>query len=423
MSVTITTALRKISSLKKRIWGLQGGQGAGKTYSVLTLMINHAIKHPNKEIYIASAELSKMRDTVIKDAINILRAFNKYKEVQCTGISFGQPRIDFPNGSFIRFLGLDKEDVGKGLRSDIMFVNEANKVNFETYRELTSRAKKIIIDFNPNESFWFHKEVANREDCNFLILTFLDNEYLSKEEVLEILNYKKNGYLNTDLEDYDLPSNVKSEYWANKWRIYGLGQIGGVEGRIFFWKPINYYEFVKINAPSIYTVDWGKQDPFAIGEMKYFDGQLINHELNYKSENEWFAKLTSSELAQITGRDGDGFVTWMFDRLDIPKNAVIVCDSNRPEKIKSLRRAGWEYAVAVDGSSKKILDGIDLLHNLDVYYTDTSQNIEFEQKVYCWDTDKNDNPLEKPKDLNNHHIDRIRYGAMYWQKKGIIRKL
>ena len=423
MSVTVTTALRKISALKKRIWGLQGGQGAGKTYSVLTLIINHAIKKPNKEIYIASAELSKMRDTVIKDAINILRSFNKYNEVNCTGISFGQPRIDFPNGSFIRFLGLDKEDVGKGLRSDIMFVNEANKVNFETYRELTSRAKKIIIDFNPNESFWFHKEVANRDDCDFLVLTFLDNEYLSQEEVNEILNYKNKGFLDPNLEDYDKPNNIKSEYWANKWRIYGLGQIGGVEGRIFFWKPINYHDYLKINAPTIYTVDWGKQDPFAIGEMKYYDGQLFNHELNYKSENEWMSRLTTSEISQIKGRDGDGFVTWMFERLSIPKNAIIVCDSNRPEKIKSLRRSGWEYAVAVDGSAKKILDGIDLLHNLDVYYTDTSYNIEFEQKVYSWDKDKNENQLEEPKGINNHHIDRIRYGAMFWQNKGVIKKI
>lgn len=423
MSVTVTTGLRKISGLKKRIWGLQGGQGASKTYSVLIIIINHLLSNGNKEVYIASAELSKMRDTVIKDCVNILRSFNIFDEIITTGLTTGQPRIDFPNGSFIRFIGLDKEDVGKGLRSDLMFVNEANKVNFETYRELTSRAKRIIIDFNPNESFWFHKEVKPREDCEFLILTFRDNEYLSKEEVSEILNYKFRGYINPDLEDYDKSDNIKSEYWANKWRIYGLGLIGGVEGRIFYWKPMNYHEYLQINAPKIYTVDWGKQDPFAIGEMKYFDGQLINHELNYKSENEWFKTLTTTQLAQIKGRDGDGFVTWMFDRLNIPKDAYIICDSNRPEKIKSLRRAGWEYAVAVDGSSKKILDGIDLLHNLDVYYTDTSHNIEFEQKVYCWDKDKNDNPLEKPIDQNNHHLDRIRYGTMWWQNKGLIKRL
>ena len=65
----------------------------------------------------------------------------------------------FSNGSFIKFIGLDKADIGKGLRSDIVYINECNKVNFETYRELTSRAKRIIVDFNPNNKFWFHDEV------------------------------------------------------------------------------------------------------------------------------------------------------------------------------------------------------------------------------------------------------------------------
>lgn len=423
MEVTTTTGLRKISSLKKRIWGLQGGQGAAKTYSVLIILINHAFRFKGKEIYIASAELSKMRDTVIKDAVNILRSLNLHNKVILTGLTSGQPRIEFYNNSFIRFIGLDKEDVGKGLRSDIMFVNEANKTKFETYRELTSRAKRVIIDFNPNERFWFHSEIQPRDDCDFLLLTFRDNEYLSKEEVAEILNYKKRAYLKPDIEDYDISSNIRSEYWANKWRIYGLGKIGGVEGRIFYWQKIEYHKFLSIDAPVIYGVDWGKQDPFAIIMAKYLDGELYLHELNYKSENEWFKSLTAFELSQIKGRDGDGFVTWMFDKLNIPKDANIICDSNRPEKIISLRRAGWEYAQAVDGSSKKILEGIDLLHNLDVFYTDSSPNIDNEQRVYCWDKDKNDNPLEKPVDRDNHTIDAIKYLARHWQKEGLINKL
>lgn len=408
-----TTALRRISGLRKRIWGVQGGQGAGKTYSILILIINHASSKPDKEIYIVSAELSKMRDTVLKDFINILNIIGLKPSI--TGVTHGSPRIDFPNGSFVRFIGLDKEDVGKGLRSDLVFVNEGNKTNFETYRELTSRAKRVIIDFNPNAKFWFHKEVQPRKDCDFLILTFLDNEFLSTEERNEILGYKDKGY--------DKEGNVINEYWANKWRIYGLGHIGGVEGRIFHWKSNTYHDYLAINKKPIYTVDWGKVDPFAIGEMKYEDGKLYNHELNYASENEWRKKLSTAEIAQISGRNDDGFVTWMFDRLNIPKTATIVCDNNRPDKIKSLRRAGWEYAVAVDGNSKKILDGIDLLHNLDVYYTNTSVNISDEQDAYCWDVDRYGTRLEKPVDANNHHIDRIKYGARWLQKEGVIRKL
>jgi len=36
-----TTALRKIASMRKRIKGVQGGQGAGKTIAIMILIINH----------------------------------------------------------------------------------------------------------------------------------------------------------------------------------------------------------------------------------------------------------------------------------------------------------------------------------------------------------------------------------------------
>ncbi len=411
-----TTALRKISGLKKRIWGVQGGQGAGKTYAISLIIINYMIACKGKEIYVVSAELTKMRDTVIKDFVNIINALGRNKEFTIVGTTSGQPLIKHKQtGSFTRFIGLDKEDVGKGLRSDLVFVNECNKTNFETYRELTSRAKRVILDFNPNEEFWFHKEVMTRDDCEFLCLTFLDNEFLSKEEVNEILHYKKKGY--------DADGNIINEYWANKWRVYGLGEIGGVEGRVYFWTEQNYNDYLAVDGVRLYTVDWGKQDPFAIGEMIYRDGELFNHELNYMSENEWMMRLSDTEKAQIKGKGNEGFVTWLFTRLGIPKNAIIVCDSNRPEKILALRVAGWENAVAVKHNEKDILDGVDLLQNLDVYYTHTSTNIKFEQGAYKWAVDRFGNKLEKPEDKNNHHMDRIKYGAMFLRNQGIIQQV
>ena len=136
-----TTALNKICGLNKRIWGIQGGQGAGKTYSIVQILIDYALSKPNREIFIASYELSKMRITVIKDFINIMKSFDIFNKSEFTGGTLYR----FKNGSFIQFIGLDKVDIGKGLRSHVMFVNEANKVDFETYRELTSRAERIII--------------------------------------------------------------------------------------------------------------------------------------------------------------------------------------------------------------------------------------------------------------------------------------
>src|SRR5882757_3677908 len=181
-----TTALRKISALRKKIWCIQGGQGAGKSVSILIILANHASNNLNKEIFIASDELSKMRITIIKDFIKVMQSFGIFDRSRWTdGVLYR-----FANGSFIRFIGLDKEDIGKGLRSDVIFVNEANKVKFDTYRELTSRAKRVIIDFNPNKRFWFQNEVLTRDDCDFIKLTYKDNEYLSIEEKNEILGYK-----------------------------------------------------------------------------------------------------------------------------------------------------------------------------------------------------------------------------------------
>ena len=418
-----TTALRKISSLKKKIWGLQGGQGAGKTYSVLLIIINHCLINPKKEVYIVSAELSKMRDTVIKDCVNISKKLNL--PILFTGLINGTPRADFKNGSFIRFIGLDKEDVGKGLRSDIVFVNEANKTNFNTYRELTSRAKRIIIDFNPNKKFWFHSEILTRKDCDFLKLTFADNEFLSDEEKSEILMYREKGYTGYNPDLYDDSGIIINQYWANMWRVYGLGEVGQVEGRIYNWKAIPYDEYLKINKEEYIGNDWGKVDPWAIVGLKYHDGNLYVDEKNYKSENEIERNLSETQLHQIKAGDNEdyeGLISWMFSKLNIPKKSLIVCDSNRPNKIKSLRRSGWEYAVSVGGKTD-LINRIGVLSGLNIFYTDRSKNIENEQENYCYDKDHAGNLTEKPIDQDNHLIDAIAYGVQKMFELGIIKNI
>lgn len=414
MTLKVTTALRKILALTARIWGIQGGQGAGKTIALLWLIVDHAWKSEAQEIYIASAELSKMRDTVCKDFIKVVKSLGMYSQIELIGFESGRPKAIFPNGSFIRFLGLDKEDIGKGLRSDVMFINESNKINFETFRELTARAGRVILDFNPNNKFWYHKEVKTRKDCQHLVLTYLDNEHCPQNEVDEILSYKAKGIAPD--------GSVLNEYWANKWRVYGLGEEGGVEGRIFYWNQCSYLEYLKIDKQTYFGCDWGKSDPWAIGEAKYHDGVLYVHERNYLSENQWRERMTDTELRQA-GAKGDGFgiISWMFDRLAIPRDGLIVCDNN-PEKIISLREMGWEYAFAAVKGPGSINAGVDVLQNIDVVFTDQSENIEFEQENYCWAVDRDGEMIDgRPLDANNHHMDWIRYLASWLMLEGVIR--
>jgi phage terminase large subunit len=398
-----TTALRKISALKKKTWCVQGGQGAGKTISILIILTNYASKNPNKEIYVASAELSKMRDTVLKDFIKILRSFNLYDNLNLTGVTNGQPLCVFPNKSFIRFIGLDKEDIGKGLRSDVVYLNEANKTNFETYRELTSRAKRKILDYNPNLSFWAHTEVIPEPDCDYLCLTYIDNEYLSEEEKNEIESYKVKAYINPNLDNYDTNENTKSNYWRNKWLIYGLGKTGVVDNRIFEnWTTIDDLTFENLPYQSYYGLDFGLSAKTALVEMK-FDGDqtFFFKERLYRPMNEMSGTLSNE-----------------FEKLNIPKYKEIICDSgnelNKSEGIK-LRNAGYNVIFAQKGQGS-INAGIETLQKSNIIYTKNSTNIENEYSSYAWKV-YNGIQMDVPEDNNLDHIlDAIKYVTVWYVK-------
>lgn len=398
-----TTGLRKICQLKKKTWCIQGGQGASKTFSILIILTNYASKNPNKEIYVASAELSKMRDTVLKDFVKILRSFNLYDSVNFTGVTNGQPLCVFPNKSFIRFIGLDKEDIGKGLRSDVVYLNEANKTNFETYRELTSRAKRKILDYNPNLAFWAHTEVIPDPDCDYLCLTYIDNEYLSEEEKNEIESYKIKAYINPNLENYDTNENTKSNYWRNKWLIYGLGKTGVVDNRIFEnWTTIDDLTFDNLPYQSYYGLDFGLSAKTALVEMK-FDGDqtFFFKERLYKPMNEMSGTLSNE-----------------FDKLNIPKYKEIICDSgnelNKTEGIK-LRNAGYNIIFAQKGQGS-INAGIETLQKSNIIYTKNSINIENEYSSYAWKV-YNGIQMDVPEDNNLDHIlDAIKYVTVWYVK-------
>jgi len=404
-----TTALYKIKALLiniSRVFVVQGGQGAGKTISILMLIIDFAMRNDGKKISIVSDELSKMKRTVVRDFLNIMKDWNLY---ELGTWNKTENIFTFSNGSFIEFLGLDMHDVGKGMRRDLVYFNEANKLKLEAYRQVASRSKINIIDFNPDSMFWGHDLIT---DNNFIQLTFEDNEHLPKEEVESILEYKTKGYA----ED----GTIINDYWANIWRVYGLGEVGSVEGRIYNWKQINYNEYLHINSEVYYGVDWGAVDPFAVIEAKYYDGNLYVHEINYESENEIRRKLTITQQTQINGLESDGLVTYLFQKWGVPKNKNIIADSNRPSKIFTLRNAGWERIIAI-GAKSRLLDRINMLQSINIYYTSTSDNIAFEQMNYSYAKDKFGNTLETPIDANNHTIDAIAYIVQDLFNNGVIK--
>ena len=368
----ITTAIDKIEALQKRIKIIQGGTSAGKTYSVLAVLITKAASYSRTEISIVAESIPHLRRGALKDFLKIMKENNRYFDER---FNKSLLRYEFSNGSVMEFFSADDSSKLRGARRDILYINECNNVTFESYNELSIRTKKeVYLDFNPANEFWVHKELKHEPDSDFLILTYKDNEALDNSIVQQI-------------EKNRLKAET-SAYWANWWRVYGLGEIGMLEGVIFSnWKTIDNLpkdaKLIGIGLDFGYT-----NDPTAIIEIYNYNGTRILNELKYQT------RMLNSDIAK-----------------ELPKHVPVYADSSEPKSIEEIKR----YGITIKGVTKgkdSINYGIDVMQRQEYLVTSNSVNLIKELRAYCWDTDKAGTRLNKPIDTNNHAIDALRYHEM-----------
>ena len=132
--------------------------------------------------------------------------------------------------------------------------------------------------------------------------------------------------------------------------------------------------------------------------------------------------MTNAELQTIKDNEG-GIILWLMNKLQIPKNAVIVCDSAGKDNINMLQRNGWQRAIGVEKGSGSILTGIRLLQSITVNYTETSKNLEKEYNNYTWAKDRLGFLDEVPEDNQNHIVDSVRYVANYLKTIRILNNI
>ena len=366
-----TTAQTKIKKLRKRLRIVQGGTSSSKTFSIIPLLIQYALQKPKQEISIVSESIPHLKRGVIRDFIKIMQWTDLW---DANLFNKSNLTYKFDNGSFIEFFSADHPDKLRGARRDVLFINECNNVTFESYQQLAIRTKKFIyLDYNPTNEFWVHKELM--DDADFVVLTYKDNEALEQSIVKEIEKAR-------DKAKY-------SDYWANWWKVYGLGQIGSLEGVIFNnWKTIK--ELPKEARLIGRGLDFGySNDPTAIVEVYYLDGKKILHEICYQKE------LTNSQIAKY-----------------IKDNVKTYCDSAEPKSIKELRTLGVN-AFGVTKGRDSVNFGIQTMQKQEYLVTEKSTNLINELRKYSWAKDKRtDQQLNKPIDDFNHAIDAVRYHEM-----------
>ena len=75
----VTTAIKKLLRMKKRKRVIQGGTSAGKTFGIIPILIDRAIKTPHLEVSIVSESIPHLRRGAMKDFLKIMIITGRYQ--------------------------------------------------------------------------------------------------------------------------------------------------------------------------------------------------------------------------------------------------------------------------------------------------------------------------------------------------------
>lgn len=342
----------------------QGGTSSGKTWAILQLLF--LIAHKSDEsliISVVSYALPHLRLGAMRDFDKILLSAG----INPDSVKNKTDHYYKIGKSTIEFFGTDRLDKVVGPRRDILFVNEANHVRHDIYQQLSVRTtQRIFIDFNPTSEFWVHTELIPRGNCEFIKTNYKHNELLDPRIIAEIESRKDN---------------------KNWWRVYGLGEIGQLEGLIFpNWE---YGEFNPDGLSHGFGLDFGfTNDPDAMAK----DVIDKKRKLIYIDECFYQTGLLPSELSDRIGEFAG-------------RNDQIIADSADPRMIANLRT---KYNIQGVKKTGQVGEWLRLMQDYKFILTEGSFNYAKELNNYVW----SDKRAGIPIDAWNHLIDGTRYRFM-----------
>lgn len=358
--------------MKSRIKIIQGGTSASKTFSILAILIDKAIKTPNLEMSVVSESIPHLRRGANKDFLKIMKETGRYIPHHYNKTLL---RYEFSNGSYIEFFSADDESRLRGARRNILYMNECNNINYDAYLQLQIRTDgEIYLDYNPTSKFWVHTEVLGQTDTELLVLTYKDNEALSNEIVKQLeMNREK---------------AKTSLYWENWCKVYLDGEVGSVEGNIF--TDFEVIDKIPEEARLLgYGLDFGfSQDPAALIALYKYNDDIVADELIYETG------LLNSELAN------------RMKQYEV--KGEIYADSAEPKSISELKRFGFQVKPVEKGRDS-INYGIQIIQQKHILVTRRSKNLLDEFSKYSWKKNRDGGYDTTPIDSNNHACDALRY--------------
>lgn len=344
----------------------QGSARSSKTFSLLTLLYYIAdTSHKPLLISVVSQTMPHLKRGAIRDFLNILIEHGLYEEK-----NWNKTDKEYViNQSRIEFFSVDQADKVYGAARDILFCNEVNSINEESFRQLCVRTRQtIFVDFNPTHEFFIHTDYMKRQNACFIHSTYKDNPYLDPNIITELLEAGKRN--------------------LNFQKVFVEGEIGYVEGVVFEnWEIGEFDESLQV----IYGQDYGfSKDPTTLIKIAIDqkNKKLYLHECYYKQG------LSTQQIFDLNKQYAG--------------NGLIIGDSAEPRLIHELKRLGCNIRGAEKGQGS-ISAGLSAMQDYQIIVTPESANLQKELRNYIW----LDHGAKLVIDDFNHGIDSARYAFMF----------
>ena len=367
---------------KPRYISNKGGTRSTKTYSTLQflhLLITKADK-PGDITSVVSETYPHLRKGAIRDFENIighpLKGDSHWQETDHTWT--------YDNGAKIEFWSADSSDKVHGSQRRRLFVNEANHIPWEIFRQMAVRTSGIIfIDYNPASVCWIQEQIESKDNCILIKSTYKDNPFLSEMQIREIEDNQSD---------------------ANWWKVYGLGEEGSLEGLIYSFEQIDSLPEKDGNLIEIQGLDFGfTNDPTARVQV-YADPRK---KIAYCRERCYQTHMQNKHIIADLQADGIG------------RGTEIYADCAEPKSIADIKEAGFKVIPCDKNApvkSDKLLFQLQWMQGWKLFVTKDSLNLINELRNYTWETDKDGKNLNQPIDKFNHLLDALRYAV--WTRFG-----
>lgn len=343
----------------------QGSARSSKTFSILQLLYLIA-KHSKQPLLISvvSESLPHLKRGAIRDFKQFMLDSNEWVDSNWSRGNY----IYSINNSQIEFFSCDVAGKVHGPSRDILFINECNRISYETAQQLIIRTRKCCFyDYNPVCEFWIHTDIIPRDDCKYIHSTFLDNPYLDISIAKELIHAGNRN------------ENFK--------KVYVLGEIGTVEGTVFNNWEIGAFDE---SLQNLYGQDFGfSKDPTTLIKCAVDEKNKIIylHECYYK------AGLSTLQIYEL-------------NRSYCGSDSLIIADSAEPRLIDELFRMGLNIQPCEKGQGS-VSAGILSMLGYKIVITESSSNLIKEFRNYIW----LDSTSKLVIDDFNHGIDAARYGC------------